>query len=118
MLTILLLAQMYFLRPHFPERVEVKRCDCKVLNYHGQFIMPKNGMYTLNYETFYPGNYGPYVEPLSHPLAAAPRFDDRKKPGHGNQIPIYVADEYYDHITVKANPGTHWWYTIMIAVPK
>lgn len=115
MILLLLLAQLsHFVRPHFPERRDFMTCQCKVLSpFVGEFTMPRSGTYTLDYTKLYPGNYNGTL-----PVAAPPAFDDRKKPGHGNQTPIYDVDESYDHITVQAKPGTKWFYTIVIAVPK
>lgn len=114
---ILILAQIHithFIRPHFPQRAEdYKKCECRVLTYIGDFVMPKNGQYLLEYKKLYPATFdGKTI------VADAPIFDDRLKPGHGNQLPIYDIDEGLDHVTVQARPGSHWWYTVRIAVPR
>jgi hypothetical protein len=110
LMTFLLFAQA-FIRPHMPIAHEKVDCKCIELNYQGDFVMPKDG-YRLDYQKFYPGTYDGTV------IRASPTFDDQLKPGHGNQLAISVLDESYDHITVKAKQGSHWHYTVTIAVPK
>lgn len=73
--------------------------------------MPATG-YTVRYRDLHPADYN------SKKFPVVPQFCDHKGCDGGNQEPIYDIDESYDHITVKAKPGTHWWYTITIAVPK
>jgi hypothetical protein len=74
--------------------------------------MPKSGVYTLDYQKLYPGKYdGKTV------IAAPVVFNDGLKPSDGNQIPIY-ANEGLDHVTVHSRPGSHWTWTVLIAVPK
>ena len=74
--------------------------------------MPDSGRYTVDYNKFYPADY------LSIKIPAACSFRDHKVDVSGNEKPIYDVDESYDHITVQAEPGSHWWYSCTIAVPK
>jgi hypothetical protein len=111
---IVLLLQLHFVRPHFPSIAERQSCGCTVLPpYLGNFTIPKNGQYRLDYKNFYPGQFdGKTV------IAAPPEIMEHEDYGLPNKTPIYVVDESYDHITVKSKPGTTWWYKIYLAVPK
>lgn len=118
MLTILVLlfAQAHFERPHMPsgkEWVTQKRAPLKCA---GDFVMPLVGQHTIRYAHLVcEGNVKPPQDYKDTPVA--PQFCDRKE-CRGNKEPIYVVDESYDHIIVRAKAGTHWWYTVLMAVPK
>jgi hypothetical protein len=102
-----------FVRPHFPQRRELTTCGCMIVVYRQEFTVPKTGEYTVDYKSFYPGKYdGKTV------IATPPNFRDRKREGTSNKAPIYDVDQGLDHITVKAKPGTHWWYSFYVAIPK
>jgi hypothetical protein len=112
-LLLILFAQLqvsHFVRPVMPHSHEWTKFD--KYEYQGDFVLPKSGKWILRYESLYPGKYD------GQSVLASCAFDDRIKPGYGNQIPIYDIDESYDHISVQAKPGSHWWYSCTIAVRK
>lgn len=129
---ILILAQLqlsHFERLHMPAGREWVNQHKQPLKCVGEFIMPSSG-YTLHYKDLgtiklgsgtvssCDGGAQPPQDYGKKDIPVAPQFCDHESCAGGNQEPIYDVDESYDHITVKAKPGTHWWYTVTIAVPK
>jgi len=114
---VVLFAQ--FVRPTMPHGREWADCkktasgiSCKWqrLEYGGEFTVPKSGTYSLNYQSLYPAKYD------GKTVKAVAQFCDNKGCTRANKAIITVADESYTHITIKAKPGSHWWYVCVIAV--
>jgi hypothetical protein len=115
LLTILLLAQVqtsHFVRPPFPRTGDLVRQGRIPKHYAGEFTVSKSGKWTLDYRKFYDADYTFGKIPVSC------AFRDRKETGFSNKEPIYDVDESYDHITLQAKVGSHWWYECKIAAPK
>lgn len=109
LIVVFLLAQA-FVRPTLPKGKEWVTKNLRPLAYQGNFTVPKSGQWTLKYESLYPGTYDGKI------LKASPQFCETPE-CNGNRTPIYVVEESYDHITVKAKPDTKWFYSCIIAIP-
>ena len=111
---ILLLAQLqvsHFKRPDFPGIQQMLDSHRHPRIFRGKFTMPQGG-YTIFYRDLFRADY------MGGKVPVVPQFCDHWPCDGGNQNPIYDVDESYDHITVKAKPGTKWWYIVTIAVQK
>lgn len=115
LLTItLLFAQVqvsHFVRPAFPKNWEWVKQGKEPRTYEGSFVMPASGTWTLHYAKLHAGPYD------GKTILALPQFCDNAE-CKANKLAIYDIDESLDHITVKSEPGSKWWYTLHLAVPK
>lgn len=133
MLTLLLiLAQLHishYERLHMPAGHEWEQSKKEPLICKGDFVMPESG-YTIHYADLKKCT-------TARPTQALPKGTlFRKPPANYRNVPVapelwdkefaptvdkpayYDVDEGPDHITYKSKLGTHWWYVIIIAVPK
>jgi hypothetical protein len=118
-----------FVRPTFPHDFEWKAQHKKSVIRQVDFVMPASGERRFDYQEIYPCTYD------GDTCKAIPQECDHhdvqlvreKKKGDwsllptcdgGNQKPIYDIEESYDHVTLKAEPGTMWRFFLILAVPE
>ena len=128
MITVLLLAQLAFVRPHMPVGREWRSMHKVPAVKEGDVVVPTSGTFTLDYQQIFPCAYDGAtcrVAPMfcDHDTTETRTNAEGKKfivhlCSGGNREPLYVKEESFKHITVAAKPGTKWHWRLDIAVPN
>jgi hypothetical protein len=106
---ILILAQLqisHFQRLPMPQGREWISEQRVPVTYQGDFVLPKSGRWTIDYQKLYPGDYTK--------IPTRCMFQDLTD----SKAPFYDVDESYDHITIQSKHGHRFHWSCTIAVRK